>query len=283
MNHTYDDQRALWNGRAGQAWVQSQELLDGMLRPFEQLLVEAVAGAPSVARLLDVGCGTGSTTLAMARRLRDGHACVGVDISEPMLTAARERASRQGIRAQFVHADAQTHGFSPAAFDMIASRFGVMFFADPVAAFANLQRGAKPEAQLCFVAWRSAAENPFMTAAERAAAPLLPALPARPADGPGQFAFADARRIETILAQAGWVDVEVRAVDATCSFAAAQLSHYLTKLGPLGLVLEQLDEALRTRVLAAARDALEPYVSGDDVRFNAACWKVSARAAGSSA
>ena len=154
-------------------------------------------------RVLDVGCGTGSTTLAVARRLGAKGRCIGIDISEPMIAAARARAEREGTPASFIRADAQTHAFEPASFDMIISRFGVMFFDDSVRAFANLRRAARDDAELRFIAWRSAAENPFMTTAERAAAPLLPNLPARRPDAPGQFAFADRRRVYSILEESG--------------------------------------------------------------------------------
>jgi len=163
------DQAALWNGGAGLAWVEAQELLDRLFTPFEKLLVEAVR-ARSGLRVLDVGCGTGSTTLAVARSLGANGRCVGVDISEPMIAAARARAERQQILASFVCADAQSHAFAPASVDTIISRFGVMFFDDSVRAFANLRRAARDGAQLQLVAWRSPAENPFMTAAERAVA-----------------------------------------------------------------------------------------------------------------
>src|SRR5690349_15766118 len=124
-----DEQATLWNGPAGRAWVDAQEPLDQMFQPFEDLLVAAIA-AGSGGRVLDVGCGTGSTTLAVARRLGPTGRCKGIDISEPMLAAARARAAREGVPASFIRADAQVHAFAPASFDMIISRFGVMFFED---------------------------------------------------------------------------------------------------------------------------------------------------------
>jgi SAM-dependent methyltransferase len=177
-----DEQVELWNGTAGRAWVEAQELLDGMYEPFERLLVDAVAarGGP----VLDVGCGTGSTTLSMARRLGDAASCTGIDISAPMIAVARTRASRAGSMARFILADAQDHAFEPASFRTIVSRFGAMFFADPAMAFANLRHAATDDAGLLLIAWRSASENPFMTAAERAA-PGLPGLAQREADAPG--------------------------------------------------------------------------------------------------
>ena len=177
-HQTCDEHATLWNGRAGRAWVEAQDLLDQVFQPFEDLLVEAVF-AGSGGRVLDVGCGTGSTTVAVARLLGAKGRCIGIDISEPMIAAARACADRERTPASFIHANAQIHAFEPASFDMIISRFGVMFFGDSVRAFANLRRAAADDGEFRFIAFRSAAENPFMTTAERAAAPVLPNLPAR--------------------------------------------------------------------------------------------------------
>jgi ubiquinone/menaquinone biosynthesis C-methylase UbiE len=271
-----DEQTTLWNGPAGRAWVEAQELLDRVLKPFEDLLVEAVSA--SGGRVLDVGCGTGGTTLAVARLLGAKDRCVGIDISEPMIAFARARAEREGTPASFIRADAQTHAFEPASFDMISSRFGVMFFTDPVRAFANLRRAARNGAALRFVAFRSAAENPFMTTAERAAAPLLPNLPARRPDAPGQFAFADRRRVLSILEESGWAEIDIRPIDVACTLPEKELMRYASRLGPVGLMLQEADDLTRTQVIETVRAAFGPYVHGPEVRFTAACWMVSARA-----
>jgi ubiquinone/menaquinone biosynthesis C-methylase UbiE len=279
---TDDEQRRLWNGPAGRAWVDAQELLDRVLKPFEDLLVEAVSDRGG-SRVLDVGCGTGGTTLAVARQLGANARCTGIDISHQMIAAARARAEREGTPASFIAADAQIHSFEPASFDTIMSRFGVMFFTDSVRAFANLRRAASEGAALRFVAFRSAAENPFMTTAERAAAPLLPKLPARRPDAPGQFAFGDQRRVHSILQESGWSEIDIRPIDVACTQSEADLVRYVEKLGPVGLILQEADAATRRHVVETVRAAFEPYVHGGEVRFAAACWMVSARVPAASA
>jgi ubiquinone/menaquinone biosynthesis C-methylase UbiE len=272
-----DEQRALWNGRAASAWVDTQDLLDHILKPLEDLLLEAMP-AGSSGQVLDVGCGTGGTTLAIARRLGTRGRSIGIDISAPMIDHARARVEPEGTPAAFICANAQNHALEPASFDLVVSRIGVMFFDDPVAAFANLRRAAKYGAALRFVAWRSAAENPFMTAAERAAAPLLPNMPARRPDAPGQFSFADPDRVERILQESGWSDIQIRPLDVACTLPESELVRYLTRLGPVGLVLPDADERTRSHVIATVRAAFDPYVHGDEVRFTAGCWMVDAKA-----
>ena len=271
-------QAALWNGLAGRTWVEAQELLDRVFKPLEDLLVDAIVAGPG-ASILDVGCGTGTTTLAAARRLGGTGRCVGIDVSEPMIAAARHRAEREALPARFIRADAQTYAFEPATVDMIISRFGVMFFDNPVAAFVNLRRAATDSAELRIVVWRSAAENAFMSTAERAAAPILPNIPAREPDAPGQFAFADPRRVNRILQEGGWAGIDVQPVDVSCVFPETELVGYFTRFGPLGRVLHEVDEQTRTQVIDTVRPAFDSYVHGADVRFTAGCWMISAHAA----
>ena len=272
-----NEQAALWNGRGGRAWVDAQESLDQLFTPFENLLVDE-ARAASAHRVLDVGCGTGATTLAIAQVLGAAGHCVGADISEPMIAAARARAERACAPASFICGDVQRHAFEPASFDLIVSRFGVMFFDSPVQAFANLRHAAKDGAALRAIAWRSPADNPFMTTAERAAAPLLPNLPVRRPGTPGQFSFADRDRVVSILEESGWAGIDIRPIDVECTLPEKALHGYLTRLGPVGLVLQDADERTRAQVTEAMRAAFEPYVHGSEVRFTAACWMIGARA-----
>jgi SAM-dependent methyltransferase len=278
VNSSGNDQAAHWNGPAGEAWVAAQAVLDGMFHSLEAALADAAAEA-GARRVLDVGCGTGATTLAVARRLGADGEALGVDISAPMVASARARAERDGSPARFVVADAGTQAFAPAHFDLAVSRFGVMFFPDPVAAFANLRSGMRPGGGLAAVAWRSRAENPFMTTAERTALPLLPEPPPpRPAHAPGQFSLADEGHVRRILGESGWTGVEMRPLDVDCVFPATALELYLNRLGPLGTLLREVDDGTRDRVLDAVRAAFQPFVHGGEVRFTAACWWIAARA-----
>jgi SAM-dependent methyltransferase len=272
-----EDQAALWNGTAGHAWVDGQDLLDRLFAPFERLLVEG-ASAQAAREVLDIGCGTGSTTVGIARALGEAARCTGVDISAPMIEAARARAGWEGASADFILADAETHRFEPNRFDRIVSRFGVMFFADPVAAFANLRRSARRGAALDLIAWRGAGDNPFMTAAERAAAPLLPCLPVRKPDEPGQFGFADPERVRYILEQGGWSGIEIRPLDIPCAMPETELERYFTRLGPLGRVIGQVEPPVRDRLIEAVRPAFDRYLHQKEVRFTAACWQIAGRA-----
>ncbi|APR77307.1 Methyltransferase [Minicystis rosea] len=272
------DQAALWNETSGHIWVEMQEVLDRMLAPLAPPVLDAAFPGEG-GRVLDIGSGAGATSLAMARRLGPAGRCLGVDISAPLVAAANARAAAEGLASTtFVQADAQTHAFEPEAFDAVISRFGVMFFDDPAAAFANIRRGARPAAKLSFVAWRSSAENPFMTTAASAAAPFLPSLPAPVPDAPGPFAFADGDRVKRILDASGWKEIDVRPIDVPSSVAERDLTAYVTKLGPVGLMLRNVDEPTRARITDAVRAAYEAFIEDGAARFTAACWLVTAYA-----
>jgi len=270
-------QAELWNNQAGHNWVEQNAMLDRLFAPFEPPLVEAVRkyGASQV---LDVGCGAGATTFAVARSLEGQGRCTGADLSAPLINLARRRAVElDADNTDFVVADAQTQAFEPAGFDAVISRFGVMFFDNPVAAFANLRRAARPDAGLACIVWRSAGENPFMTAAERAAAPLLPDAPPRDPAAPGQFAFGDPDRVAGILSAAGWRGVDLQPLDVACAMPAEDLETYAVRMGPVSLALPSLEADHRQAVIEAVRRGFAPFVSDGMARFTAACWMMRAR------
>jgi SAM-dependent methyltransferase len=270
-------QAELWNGRTGQSWVELNAMLDRLLAPFVQPLLDAVRQG-SARDVLDVGCGAGATTFAVARSLGQEGRCTGIDLSAPLIELARRRAADMGApNTDFVVADAQRHDFQSAAFDTVISRFGVMFFDDPVAAFANLRRAARPDAGLACIVWRGTEENPFMTAAERAAAPLLPEQPPRVPNAPGQFAFADPDHVGGVLSAAGWRDADLQPLDVACALSADDLETYVTRMGPVGQVLPGLEADHRQAVVAAVKRGFEPFLADGVARFTAACWLVRAR------
>lgn len=272
------DQRSHWNDVAGRTWAELSDMLDRILAPFEPLLIDEIRPVDG-ARILDIGCGAGAITLAAARLAGPGGRCLGVDIAAPLIETARARASRQGISAaSFMQADAQTYSFEAESFDAIVSRFGIMFFDDPVAAFRNLKAAACPTATLACVAWRSAAENAFMTTAEQVAAAAIADFPKRAEDGPGQFAFARRERVLGILEASGWREIAIRPIDAPCEMSRSDVGTYVTRMGPLGAVFQSLEEEAKADIAPRIEAAFQPFVEGDVVRFTAACWMITARA-----
>jgi len=266
-----------WNTEGGEVWVRQQDLLDRLNAPIGEAVVARADPGPG-RRALDVGCGAGATTLDMARRLGPDGSCVGVDVSGPLLDLARERARGQTTgRAEFVQADAQDHAFAPGEFDVILSRFGVMFFTDPDAAFANLRRALRPGGALVFACWRSPADNPLSQVPLEAAAPLLSQPPPPPREGPGRFAFADPDHVRGILDRSGWRDIEIAPLDAPMPASLDEMMTLSLELGPLGQILRREDEATRARVTDAVAARLREEMRDGVVPLAAACWLVTAR------
>jgi SAM-dependent methyltransferase len=275
------EQIQYWNETAGPKWVAFQAQIDGHIRPLGQRAIERAAPREGE-RLLDVGCGCGETTLDLGRRVGANGSATGVDISAVMLQRAQQRAEETGLRnVRFLEADAQTHAFPSGGFDALYSRFGVMFFADPPAAFANLRRALRAGGRLTFVCWQAVQKNPWMFVPMAAAMQhiALP-LPAG-ADAPGPFAFADRDRVARILAQAGFADVEIEALEGTLSVAGGgtldEVVEFLLQMGPTGAALRDAGPDTRPKVAAAVREALLPYQTPAGVQMDAAAWLVSGR------
>ena len=271
-----EDQIRFWNEKAGQNWTLLQTQMDANMAAIGDAVLAFAQARPGMT-VLDVGCGTGFTSLALARA---GAKVTGVDISRPMLALARERASKEGLSITFTEADASAHSFA-AAFDLIFSRFGVMFFDVPAAAFANMRTALKPGGRIAFVCWRTPPENPWALVPLLAAKPFLPEQPTPDPLAPGPFAFADAKRVEDILVQAGFSGIRIEKLDTAMSLgndlglAAAQT----LQIGPLSRAVGDADEETRARIVQAVHDALAQFVKPDgEILLPAACWLVAAKA-----
>ena len=275
-------QIAYWNDRAAVTWTTFQERLDTLFEPLTALALDAAAPAPGE-RIIDIGCGCGATVLALAGRVGPTGQVLGLDISEPMAARARERIGDAGLaNAQVVVSDAAVHAFPPASADLLFSRFGVMFFADPTAAFANLRGAIRPGGRLLCAAWRPLAENPWFTVPMQAARALLPPQPPADPDAPGPFAFANPDRTSGIFRDAGWRDVALTRQDVPMRFAAAgeidRATEFATRVGALARMLAEVDPALRPRIRSAVADALRAYDSPAGISLSGSIWLISARA-----
>lgn len=226
-------------------------------------------------RVLDIGCGCGTTTILLAKAVGPSGTVTGVDISRPMLAVARGR----GANANFLEADASEHGFKP-THDLVFSRFGVMFFADPVAAFANIRKALKPGGRLRFVCWRTAAENLWASAPLEAARHLLPPQESSDPHAPGPFAFGDGERLARILSDAGYRDVEIGKRDTVMIMGASpeEAATESLAIGPLARAAAGLDEDTRTKIRDAVAAKMQPFRTDLGITPPAACWLVAARA-----
>jgi SAM-dependent methyltransferase len=268
------EQIEYWNGAVGERWAKLQETIDASLAEIHKALM-AFADPRPRERVLDIGCGAGTTTYALAKAVGLEGSVTGVDISEPMLAVARAR----GRGVNFRKADAAVHLFH-ATHDLVFSRFGVMFFDDPVRAFANIRKAIKPHGRIAFACWRDVKENIWATAPMESARDLVP--PPPPADpyAPGPYAFADSERLAGILAKAGYRNIRMEALDtivnlgATPDDAAAQALN----IGPLARAATGLDDATRDRIRAAVAEAVAQYQTPAGITPPAACWLVGAKA-----
>lgn len=279
MKTANQDQVEHWNDSETTGdWVRHQERYDRMLEPFAQLILSAAALSPGE-RVLDVGCGCGTTTLAAARAVAPG-AVAGVDLSAAMLARARENAARAGlVNASFEQADAQVHQFA-ASYDVVISRFGVMFFADPVAAFANLLAATRPGGRLAFACWKPLADNEWLLVALAALTGHVPMPDPGEPDAPGMFSLSSTDRMRRVLSDAGWRDVRAASECRPVLVGGGTLDEavsYLSRRSIVRRMLAEVDQATRDRAIGSLRDALARRSDGDQVRLAASVWLVTAQ------
>ncbi|HXC54970.1 MAG TPA: class I SAM-dependent methyltransferase [Rhizomicrobium sp.] len=272
------DQIKFWNGPTGLKWTQFQADMDRNLAAATAGILPFAKAAPGE-RVLDIGCGAGETSLKLAEAVGPNGRVTGVDVSAPLLGLARARAGA-AKNVAFVEADAAFYPFAP-DHDLVFSRFGVMFFDAPAAAFANIRTALKPGGRLAFVCWRPAPDNQWVALPAGAARGLLPPQPPPDPLAPGPFAFADPGRVAAILTAAGFRDVRIEKLDGHMDLGrdADHAAFQMTNLGPLSRALgdASVDDAARERVRVAVKAALEDIRTPDGIRPAIACWLVGAR------
>jgi SAM-dependent methyltransferase len=262
------DAATAWNGSTGDLWADHADLFDAGVARYLHPFLDAVAIEPT-AHVLDVGCGAGLTTREAARRAASA---TGVDLSARMLDLARRRAAADGLaNVSFVQADVQVADLGEARYERVISRNGVMFFGDPVAAFANLARALKPDGRMVLLVWQAMADNPWLTAFRQAVAAPLP-----PADGPGPFALGDPNRVRTLLTAAGFGEPDFVGVREPMFYGpdVAAAERYVRAM--VGGLLAELDDAARAEAGAALRATLEENLGPEGVTYPSAMWIVTA-------
>jgi SAM-dependent methyltransferase len=274
------DQIAYWNGPGGRHWADRQQSQDIVLAPVSEILIDR-AKVKAGERILDVGCGCGATTIALARKVGPAGHVFGIDISTPMLARARQ-LTPPDLPVDFVLADATLYPFDPASFDLLVSRFGVMFFAEPALSFANLRRALRPSGRLTFACWREPRENPFFLAPLQAVYKHVPKLPQLGPEDPGPFSFASEARVHRILGEAGFQGVAMEPCNLSLDIAVGRgLDAAVTSALEIGPAARALAEQPPDVVAAAAnsiREALAPFARGQSVPLPASIWIVTAAA-----
>ncbi len=276
MTNVNEQQIEYWNGKVGERWATLQDRIDLMMNNITDALMPFANAEPGE-RVLDIGCGCGTTTLRLGMAAAPNGSVVGLDISAPMLSVARARAQAMNADIPFLESDAATHDFQP-VFDLVFSRFGVMFFADPLAAFKNIRKALAAKGRLAFVCWRDFKENEWAFAPFSAAKSFLPEQPPADPFAPGPFAFADLDRLKRILRTAGFANVRIEKLDTTASLGATveDAADQALMVGPLSRAVSELDDAARAKIRVAVQERFKSFQTAAGVTPGAACWLVGA-------
>ncbi|WP_172597700.1 class I SAM-dependent methyltransferase [Sulfuriflexus mobilis] len=274
------DMSEFWNGDGGRKWLRFQDRIDASLIDFGQEVMAATAISAGE-RVLDIGCGCGDTSFEMAHYVGPFGQVQGVDISELILEQGRSRAASAGqYNISFECADAQSHHFESMTFDVAFSRFGVMFFDNPIAAFDNIRRALQPRGRLAFICWQPINSNQWVSLPLDIAANHVPLPAASAEEEPGAFSFGNANRIVHILAEAGFSDISIERFDTMFNVGRSldEAVTFLSNIGPASNAIEaaNMDEISKARFLAELRTTLVPYKTLRGVELGAATWVVTA-------
>jgi SAM-dependent methyltransferase len=274
------DQIAYWNGPGGQRWADRQETQDILLAPIAELLIDR-AQIKSAERAIDIGCGSGALSIAVAQVIGQSGHVLGIDVSAPMLARARQVAPK-GLSVDFTLADATIYPFESASVDLLISRFGVMFFAEPARSFRNLRKALKSPGRLAFACWREPRENPFFMTPLQAVYKHVPKLPSPGPEDPGPFSFASEQRVRRILGEAGFSGVRMEpcnlALDPAVGRGLEAAVKSALEIGPAARALAEQPPDVVAASVRSIRDALAPHVKGQTVPLDASIWIVTASA-----
>ncbi|WP_031372946.1 class I SAM-dependent methyltransferase [Lysobacter antibioticus] len=284
MTATNQQQINDWNGPVGARWLTYNDWLDERTAAYGQAAFAAAAPQAGEA-VLDIGCGAGATSFELVRAVGSGGRVVGVDVSEPLVGRAQERAQALGLPVEFRLADASRPLFAPHSFDLLYSRFGVMFFDDPVAAFAELRKTLKPGGRLAFACWKAPAENDWYVLPLQAIRDIV-GQDAVDTNAPGPFAFSDPQRVARVLGEAGFEAVEWQPFEAPFYYGRgdtreAMIEDALSqvfRVGPVARLLAAQSDEVRERATVAIREALSGIATGQGIAVSGATWVVTARA-----
>ncbi|MEE4453072.1 class I SAM-dependent methyltransferase [Novosphingobium resinovorum] len=275
-----------WDGETGARWVAHQVRLDAMLAPFGDAALDAADPRPGE-RVLDVGCGAGASSVDLAARVGGEGRVLGLDISQALVERARIVAA--GVPGtEFAVADAAEAALPEAAYDLLFSRFGLMFFADPVAALANLGKALRPGGRLVFVCWRAAGLNDWVRLPMGAIAGIVPPSPPPDPEAPGPFSFGERARVERILAAAGFDRIAMTPLDHAIPFGQGASREEAVEdavamafdVGPLSRALAHASPQVRGRAAEAVHAAFAARPGEHSVMIDGAAWIVTARRPG---
>lgn len=272
------DQVAYWNGPGGKHWTDRQQIQDDVLAPVSNILIGRAA-IKTGERIIDIGCGCGATSFDLAKRTGATGFVTGIDISSPMLARARELIP-SGAPVEFILADATVHDFKPANADILFSRFGVMFFAQPEISFANMRKALRPNGRLAFACWRTPRDNPWLMLGLMEAYRHVPKLPEVKPDDPGPFAFASEERVQKILSDAGFSSIGMERADLSLDIATGRgldaAVETALAIGPASRALEGQPPDKIAAATASIRAAFAQHLKGNSVPLGGSIWIVTA-------
>ncbi len=279
MEDINQDQKEFWNNQKGKIWISLENKIDSMFGPLGDEALKALAPA-SGENIIDIGCGTATTSLKLASLLGDKGSVTGVDISEPILAFARQKVKENSVsNIDFVLADAQNHDFGYESFDAIFSRFGLMFFEDPIAAFSNLLRGVKFGGRIAFVCWADRSANDWIEVSTSIASKFLELPPKSSPRDPGPFAFEDPLYLNKVLHDAGWNEISIGNYSLTNIVGKniKDAADFLSRMGPMSVPFENSEESLQRKIIHSLEESFSNYATRRGVEMHFSTWIVTAK------